>query len=93
MPNDIFPIILYILASILLIVLIILTIKVMKTLTKVDAAIDDYNEKSRKLNGIFDLIDGATDTISTLSDRFIGVIINGITRLFKKKGKEEKTDE
>lgn len=91
--ESIFPVILYVLGSILLVVLIILVIKLMKTLKKVDAAIDDYNEKSKKLDGVFSLIDSTTDTISSLSDRIVSAVINGITGLFKKRKKEEDTDE
>ena len=63
--NEVFPIILYILGSILLIVLIVFVVRMMETLKKLDSAIDDYNEKSKKLNGVFDLIDTTTDTISS----------------------------
>ena len=91
--ESIFPVILYVLGSILLVVLIILVIKLMKTLKKVDAAIDDYNEKSKKLDGVFSLIDSTTDTISSLSDRIVSAVISGITGLFKKRKKEEDTDE
>lgn len=92
--NDIFPIILYGLGSILLIVLIVLVIKMIKTLKKIDTAIDDYNEKSKKLNGVFDLIDTATDTISSIGDRLVTGVINGVTNIFtRKKKKEESEDE
>lgn len=90
--NNIFPIILYSLGSILLVVLIILVIKMMKTLKKIDTAIDDYNEKSKKLNGVFDLIDTATDTISSIGDRLVTSAINGITKLFTKKKKKEESE-
>ena len=87
--GEIFPIILYVLVIILLIALIVLVIKIMKTLKKVDTAIDDYNEKAQKLDGIFDIIDTATDTISSVSDRIVSGIIKGIGGIFKKKSKEE----
>ena len=91
--ETILPVILYILGSILLVVLIILVIKMMKTLKKVDAAIDDYNEKSKKLDGVFSLIDSTTDTISSLSDKIVSAVITGITSLFKRKKKEDTEDE
>ena len=49
--NEFLPVILGILGSILLIVLIILVIKLMFTLRRIDKVIDDYNDKSSKLNG------------------------------------------
>jgi len=88
-----FSVILYVLGSILLITLIIFVIKLMKTLKKVDAAIDDYNEKSKKLDGLFSIIDTATDTISAVSDKLVGVVIKGISGLFKRKKKEDDIDE
>lgn len=92
--HAIFPVILYILLSILLVALIVLTIRIITTLKRVDAAIDDYNEKSKKLNGLFEIIDSTTDTISSLSDRLVNIVINGISSLFiKKKKKEKKEDE
>lgn len=87
-----FPVILYVLGCILLLVLIILAIKMIKTLNKVDEAIADYNSKAEKLNGVFDLIDTATDTISTISDKLVSGIISGIAGLFKKKNKEDKDE-
>ena len=89
----IFSIILYVLGSILLITLIVFVIKLMKTLKKVDDAIDDYNEKSKKLDGLFSIIDTTTDTISALSDKLVGVLIKGISNVFKRKKKEDESDE
>ena len=65
--NIVFPIILYILAAVLLVVLIILALKSIKTLKKVDEVIDDVNQKSAKLNGVFNIIDNTTDAIATVS--------------------------
>ena len=89
----VFSIILYVLGSILLVTLIIFVIKLMSTLKKVDDAIDDYNEKSKKLDGLFSIIDTTTDTISALSDRLVGVLIKGVSNLFKRKKKEDESDE
>ena len=91
--EDIFPIILYVLGIILLVALIILVIRIMKTLKKVDTAIDDYNEKSKKLDGLFSIIDTTTDTISALSDKLVGVLIKGVSNVFKRKKKEDESDE
>ena len=44
--NIFFPIMIYVLASILLIVLIALSLKLIHTLTKVDRVIDDIEKKS-----------------------------------------------
>lgn len=91
--NEVFPIILYSLGSILLIALIVLTIKVIKTINKVDKVVEDLNNKSRKLNGVFDIVDNATDALSLMSDKIVGFIVNGIAGLFSRKKKEENKDE
>lgn len=91
--EDIFPLLLYILGTILLIALIVLVIKLIKTLKKVDTAIDDYNDKAQKLDGVFNIIDTATDTISSVSDKIVSGIIKGITGLFKKRGKSDEDEE
>ena len=91
--NEIFPIILYVLGSILLIALIVLTVKVIKTVKKVNEVVDDLNNKSRKLNGVFDIVDNVTDALSIMSDKVVNFLVNGIVNLFTRKKKEEKDDE
>ena len=92
--NTVFPVILYILGTILLIVLIILCLKVIGTLKKVDQVVDDVEKKVGKLDGIFDIIDRSTDAVSTVSDKVIDFISSAVVKLFsKKKKKEEDTDE
>ncbi len=91
--NTIFPVILYILGSILLIVLIMLCFKIMSTLKKVDQVVDDVNVKVGKLDGIFNIIDRSTDAISTVSDKVIDFISGAISKLFlRKRNKKEEKD-
>lgn len=91
--NTIFPVILYILGSILLVVLIMLCFKIMGTLKKVDQVVDDVNIKVGKLDGVFNIIDRSTDAISTVSDKVIEFISGAITKLFlRKKNKKEEKD-
>ena len=91
--NEVFPVILYSLGAILLVVLIILSIKAITTLSKVNRVVDDLNTKSHKLDNLFDVIDNTTDMISDVSDKVVGLVINGITSLIHKikhkKGEEE----
>ena len=63
-----------------------------KTLNKVNHVVDDIDTKQKKLNGVFDIIDTATDTISIVSDKVVGTIANGITNLFTKRKKKEDED-
>ena len=88
---DFISIILYISLIILVIVLIVLGIKAISTLEKVDKVVDDINDKSSKLNGVFNIIDGATDVVSSFSDSVVNVVSNGVEKIFNRK--KEKEDE
>lgn len=88
--NEVFPIILYLLGSIVLIVFIVLGIRLIKTLNRVDYLIDDINTKSGKLNGIFDIVDNTTDALASVSDIAVGFLTRTVRNLFDRKGKEEK---
>lgn len=90
--NTVFPIILYILGSALLIVLIILVIKCMGTLKKINTVVDDVSEKAGKLDGVFNLVDNTTDAISNISDKVIDFVSGAITGLFTRK-KNKKMEE
>lgn len=90
--NELFPVIIYVLSSILLVALIVLTIKVINTVKKVDKVVEDIDTKSKKLNGVFDIVDNATDTLSILSDKMVGFVVNGLTGLFSRKNKKEDTE-
>lgn len=91
--NELLPTILYILLFILIITMIILVYRLIKTLDKVDRVVEDVDSKSRKLNGVFDIIDNTADGISQVSDLFVNGLTDLITGLFKKNKKKEKKDE
>ena len=91
--HEVLPVILYILGSILLVALIVLTIKMIKTLNKVDQVVEDIDNKSKKLNGVFDMVDAATDTLSILSDKMVNLVVSGIANLFNRKSKKEDVHE
>ncbi len=91
--NSVFQVILYVLGIILLITLIIFVIKGMKTLSKVDKVIEDVDAKSKKLNGVFDIIDNTTDMISSFSDKALELIISKVQNLFSRKKKNKEEDE
>lgn len=82
--NIFFPIMIYILASILLVVLIALCLKLIHTLTKVDKVVDDISMKSSKLNNLFDIIDHTADAVNSVSNSIVGFITNTINRLLSK---------
>lgn len=89
MINEVLPMILYVLGSILLVVLIILGIKLIVTMNKIENVVDDINTKVKSLNGFFSIVDYATDKLALLSDRFVDVISSLIRKMFvKKEGKD-----
>lgn len=90
---EFFPIILYLLGSVLLVILIILGTKLIETVNKTNAILDDAYNKTKSLNGLFNAIDKVTDTLSMLSDNIVGSISNVIGKLFSKKNKKEKNED
>lgn len=82
--NIFFPIMIYVLSSILLIVLIALSLKLIHTLTKVDRVIDDIEKKSSKLDRLFDVIDTTADAVNSVSNSIVGWVTNLINRLLNK---------
>ncbi len=89
---QVLPIILYSLGIILLVVLIILSIKLIHTVDKTNKILDDVYNKTRSLNGLFNAIDRATDTLSSLSDSLVGLITSTIGRIFPKRRKKKMED-
>ena len=86
---DFVSIIFYIALIVLIVVLIILAIRAIQTLNKVDKTLDDINIKSSKLDGVFNIIVGATDAVVGLSDTLVSALANGIEKLFRKKVKKD----
>ncbi len=84
--NEIFPILLYTLGAVLLVFLIVLTVRMIKTLNRVDYLLEDVNRKSSKIDGVFDIIDNATDAISHVSDLATNYLMTKIKKVFDRKG-------
>ncbi len=83
------PVIIYFLLIILIVVLIAVSLKSYSILEKMDKFMDDATNKINSLNGLFSVVDKATDTISILSDKLVTVIVSGIQRLFTKKEEDK----
>ncbi len=87
---DFLPLIIYILLIVILIVGIILVIKTIITLDKVDKIMDDVKRKIESLNGLFHIIDYATDKITLVTDKVVDTVAGFINKtLFGKKDKEK----
>ncbi|MEG2457685.1 MAG: hypothetical protein RSB41_02205 [Bacilli bacterium] len=88
---QVLPIIVYFLLIALIIVVIVLGIKLIITMNKVNDVVDDINNKVKSLNGIFSIIDYATDGLSTLTDTVVNFLTEKVFKIFKTdKDKKEK---
>lgn len=88
--NEIFPIILYFLGAVLLIVVIILVTRLISTVDKVNVLLDDVEDKSQKLNGLFDAFEKLGDTVSAANNKVTGFIAGIASKMFKEKKKSKK---
>lgn len=88
-----FPLVLYILGSILLVILIILGIKLIKTVNQTNAILEDAYNKTKSLNGLFHVIDSVTDTLSSISDSIVGNLTAMIGKVFHRKRKKVKEND
>ena len=90
---DVLPIILYTLGSILLVVLIILGIKLIQTIDRANVVLDDIEQKSKSLNGFFNIVDGLSNTIAVVGDRVIDGVSGMISHFFHKRKKKKEENE
>ena len=91
---EVLPIVIYVLLIILITVAIIIGIKLIFTLQKVDALVDDVTDKVKTLDRVFELVDTVNDKIAIVGDTVIGLVSGGIRRLFKirKQNKKKKIE-
>jgi len=75
----------YIALIVLIIFLIVLVIRAIKTLGKVDKTLDDIQEKSSKLDGVFHIIDNTTDVVVGISDSIVSFVASSIENLVNRK--------
>ena len=83
------PVIIYFLLIILIVVLIAVSLKSYSILEKFDKFMNDTTNKMNSLNGLFSVVDKATDTISILSDKLVTVIVSVIQKFFTKKEEDK----
>ena len=93
MIGDVLPILLYILGSILLVVLIILGIKLIQTVDRANAILDDLEEKSKSLNGLFTVVDNFSNAIAIVGDRVVDGIAGMVSSFFHKRKKKKMKEE
>ena len=90
--NSAFPIILYVVGIILLLAMMVVTIKLFDTLKRVDRTLDDFKQKSARIDEILDLADNIKGSLQIVNDRLLGAVVGAITNLFSKR-KNKKEDE
>lgn len=91
--NMIFPIILYILGSVLLVCVIVLIVKLIYTVDKTNEILDNVDRKVKTLDGLFNAIDMTTSTLSSIGDRLIDGIFNFFGKFSKKKKRKKEEDD
>lgn len=92
--NSFLMMILFVLASILLVVLIVLGIKLINTISRADKVLDELNTRLHKFDRMFGAVDVVTDGMALFSDKIVDSIVFVIRKIFnKKKGKEEEINE
>jgi len=85
MLGEVLPILLYTLGSILLVVLLILGIKLIQTVDRANAILDDIEEKSKSLNVFFSMLDNFSNAIAVVGDRVVDGIAGMVSSFFHKR--------
>ena len=89
--NDVLPVILYILGSVLLVALIVLTIKLIITMNKIEKVVDNITVKVKTLDELFNVIGKVTGKFTAITDRIVDSISLLVEKIFR--GKGDKLDE
>ena len=79
------PMVIYLLLIVLLIILIILGIKLICVVNKSEKLLDNVQNKIDSFNGVFKLVDMASEKISIGVSTIVDSIINLISKMFKKR--------
>ncbi len=83
------PIVIYILLIIILLVGIVLGVRFIVLLGKAQRVVDDVTEKIHSLDGLFHIIDTATDKVVLVTDKVIDAIMGFIAKVFVKNDEEK----
>ena len=82
--NEVLPVILYILGSVLLVALIVLTIKLIITMNKIEKVVDNITVKVHTLDELFNVIGLVTGKVTAITDKIVDNIALLIDKIFKK---------
>ena len=86
-------ILVYVLGSILLLALIILTVKLILSVDRINAILDDVEDKMKTVDEVFSVIDRITDSFSMISDRIVDSLASIVSKLFTTKKRRKKIKE
>ena len=87
------PICIYILLIIMLIIGIILGIRLIGVMNKVDALINNIEDKVNSFNGLFNIINFANDKLTLITDKVGEAVSSLINRIGKKKYSDDMEDD
>lgn len=93
MLGVVFPTIMYILGSILLVVLIVFIIRAIITLDKVNLLLDDISNKVKSLDGIFNAINTTSSAISVVGDRLLEKVVSIFSKLSSRRKRKKREGE
>jgi len=87
--QQLLPIIIYSLLCVLIVVIIILLINVIITLKHANKLLEDIENKSKKLDGIFNAIDSVSSSFTGIGDKIVKFASKVFKNFSKRKRKEE----
>lgn len=87
------PILLYILGAVLLGVTIYLVIKLLDTVDKLNVVLDDIEDKSQSLNGVFDAVEKVGETVNSVNFKLAGLFSNVFGKVAKYKKSKRRYEE
>jgi len=87
--NVFLSMLLYIAAIVLIIIFIIVGIKLIGILDKTDKVIDDLSEKVHSFDNAVNVLSKTADGFANISNSFMFGVSNALSKIFKKKFKEE----
>lgn len=82
--NEVLPVVLYLLGSVLLVALIVLTIKLIITMNKIEKVVDNITVKVHTLDELFNVIGLVTGKVTAITDKVVDNVALLIDKIFKK---------
>lgn len=83
------PILIYILLIILLIVGIVLGIRLIGVMDKIEALVQNVEDKVNSFNGLFNIVNFANDKLTMITERVADAVSSLVSRIGKKKYSDE----